>query len=50
VPLPRLRNGRLNETAYSFFLFVRDIANGDIVGRWYNHQRVYLLGEASAQI
>jgi len=33
-PLPRhrLRNGRLNQTAYSFFLFVRDIANGDLIG------------------
>jgi hypothetical protein len=33
-PLPRhdLRNGRLNQTAYSLFLFVRDIAGGDIVG------------------
>jgi hypothetical protein len=26
VPRPRLRNGRLNQTAYSLFLFVRDIA------------------------
>jgi hypothetical protein len=31
VPVPRLRNGRLNQTAYSFFLFVRDIANGDLI-------------------
>ena len=32
-PLPRhpLRNGRLNQTAYSLFLFIRDIAGGDIV-------------------
>jgi hypothetical protein len=32
-PLPRhrLRNGRLNQTAYSFFLFVRDIAKGDLI-------------------
>ncbi|WP_197090896.1 hypothetical protein [Bradyrhizobium sp. LTSP849] len=38
-PLPnhKLRNGRLNQTAYSFFLFVRDIANNDLVG-WINHQ------------
>ena len=27
VPRPRLRNGRLNQTAYSLFLFVWDIAN-----------------------
>jgi len=33
-PLPRhdLRNGRLNQTAYSLFLFIRDLANGDFVG------------------
>ena len=38
-PLPRhnLRNGRLNQTAYSLFLFVRDIAGGDIVG-WIDRQ------------
>jgi hypothetical protein len=33
-PLPRhdLRNGRLNQTAYSLFLFIRDVADGDLVG------------------
>jgi len=33
-PLPThdLRNGRLNQAAYSLFLFMRDIANGDFVG------------------
>jgi hypothetical protein len=33
-PLPdhRLRNGRLNQTAYSLFLFIRDIAASDLVG------------------
>ena len=33
-PLPRhdLRNGRLNQTAYSLFLFLRDVAAGDFVG------------------
>ena len=33
-PLPThdLRNGRLNQTAYSLFLFMRDLADGDIVG------------------
>ena len=32
-PLPKhpLRNGRLNQTAYSLFLFIRDIAGGDLV-------------------
>jgi hypothetical protein len=32
LPRPRLRNGRLNQTAYSLFLFVRDIADNDLVG------------------
>lgn len=38
-PLPRhtLLNGRLNQTAYSLFLFIRDIAGGDIVS-WINQQ------------
>jgi hypothetical protein len=33
-PLPSswLRNGRLNQTAYSLYLFVRDVADGDLVG------------------
>jgi hypothetical protein len=33
-PLPNhdLRNGRLNQTAFSLFLFIRDIAGGDLVG------------------
>ena len=37
VPRPRLRNGRLNQTAFSLFLFFRDIAGGDIVS-WINDQ------------
>jgi hypothetical protein len=32
LPRPHLRNGRLNQTAYSLFLFMRDIAGGDFVG------------------
>ena len=32
VPRRRLRNGRLNQTAYSLFLFVRDIMGGDLIG------------------
>jgi hypothetical protein len=38
-PLPRLdlRNGRLNQTAYSLFFFVRDVAQGDLVA-WIDHQ------------
>ena len=38
-PLPRhdLRNGRLNQTGYSLFLFIRDVADGDLVG-WIDQQ------------
>lgn len=38
-PLPRhaLRNGRLNQTAYSLFLFIRDTTGNDIVG-WIDAQ------------
>src|ERR1700730_5857158 len=38
-PLPKhvLRNGRLNQTAYSLFLFIRDVADGDLVG-WIDQQ------------
>jgi hypothetical protein len=44
-PLPRyrLRNGRLNQTAYSFFLFTRDIAGGDLLS-WIDNR----LEQASA--
>jgi hypothetical protein len=31
LPTHRLRNGRLNQTAYSLFLFIRDIAAGDLI-------------------
>jgi hypothetical protein len=38
-PLPNLdlRNGRLNQTAYCLFLFIRDIADGDLIG-WIDRQ------------
>ena len=38
-PLPRhpLRNGRLNQSAYSLYLFIRDVAGGDIVS-WIDQQ------------
>jgi hypothetical protein len=38
-PLPShdLRNGRLNQAAYSLFLFMRDVAGGDFVG-WIDNQ------------
>lgn len=31
VPKHDLRNGRLNQTAYALYLFIRDIADGDLV-------------------
>jgi hypothetical protein len=37
VPSHRLRNGRLNQTAYSFFLFIRDLVGQDFVG-WIDQQ------------
>jgi len=37
VPKHDLRNGRLNQTAYSLFLFIRDVADGDLVG-WIDRQ------------
>jgi len=38
-PLPKhnLRNGRLNQTAHSLFLFIRDVTDGDLVG-WIDGQ------------
>ncbi len=32
VPTHRLRNGHLNQLAYSLYLFIRDVADGDLVG------------------
>jgi len=48
-PLPRhrLRNGRLNQTAYSLFLFIRDIAGGDIVD-WIDRQLADHVGNLPA--
>ena len=37
LPAHELRNGRLNQMAYSLFLFVRDVAEGDLV-RWIDQQ------------
>ncbi|MDR7039172.1 hypothetical protein J2X36_003945 [Methylobacterium sp. BE186] len=38
-PLPRhtLRKGTLNQAAYSLYLFLRDVSDGDIVG-WIDHR------------
>jgi hypothetical protein len=37
VPSHDLRNGRLNQTAYSLYLFVRDLAANNLVG-WIDQQ------------
>lgn len=37
LPTHRLRNGRLNQAAYSIFMFMRDVADGDLVG-WIDGQ------------
>src|SRR5271165_27259 len=48
-PLPThdLRNGRLNQTAYSLFLFIRDIADGDLIG-WIDRQLQAAVSPAGA--
>ena len=40
VPLFPLRNGRLNQTAVGLFLFIRDVAQGDLVQWIENNARV----------
>jgi hypothetical protein len=47
-PLPkhRLRNGRLNQMAYSLFLFIRDVTHNDLVG-WIDHQLRHAVREPS---
>jgi hypothetical protein len=35
-----LRNGRLNQTAYSLYLFIRDVAGGDLVGWIDRHLKI----------
>lgn len=49
VPLPHLRNGRLNQTAFSFFLFVRDVARGDLIG-WVDSQLEAATGASNADL
>lgn len=49
VPRPRLRNGRLNQTAYSLYLFVRDIAGSDLIG-WIDSQLEGAAGSAGANL
>lgn len=49
LPRPRLRNGRLNQTAYSLFLFIRDLADGDLVG-WIDRQLESARGATRAEL
>jgi hypothetical protein len=49
VPGPRLRNGRLNQTAYSLFLFVRDLADRDLTG-WMDRQLAAAVGASKADL
>ncbi len=37
LPTHQLRNGHLNQMAYSFALFIRDIADGDLIS-WIDDQ------------
>jgi hypothetical protein len=50
-PLPShpLRNGRLNQMAYSLFLFMRDIADNDFVG-WIDNQLAMVDPHASDRL
>jgi len=49
VPRHRLRNGRLNQTAYSLFLFLRDVAGADLVG-WIDERLTLHAGRANASV
>ena len=49
VPRARLRNGRLNQTAYSLFLFVRDVTGGDLIG-WIDGQLETAAGSSAADL
>jgi hypothetical protein len=49
VPRPRLRNGRLNQTAYALYLFVRDITGGDLIG-WIDGQLEAATGSSVADL
>lgn len=49
VPRRRLRNGRLNQTAHSLFLFVRDIMGSDLIG-WIDGQLEAATGLSGADL
>src|SRR3954449_4814355 len=48
-PVPRhdLRNGRLNQTAYALFFFLRDVCNGDLVA-WFRTFSVCLISASTS--
>lgn len=49
LPKPPLRNGRLNQTAHSLYMFVRDLADGNLVG-WIDHQLESARGSTTAEL
>jgi hypothetical protein len=49
VPRRRLRNGRLNQSGYALFLFVRDIMGSDLVG-WIDGQLEAATGSSIANL
>ena len=46
LPTHRLRNGHLNQIAYSLYLFIRDVADGDLVG-WIDDRLDQANGQAA---
>ena len=47
LPIHRLRNGHLNQIAYSLYLFIRDFADGDLVG-WIDDRLDQANGQTNA--
>ena len=48
LPTHQLRNGHLNQLAYSLYLFIRDVADGDLVG-WIDDRLDQATSELSQQ-
>jgi hypothetical protein len=49
LPCHQLRNGHLNQTAYSLFLFIRDVADGDLV-HWIDRQLAAVDAKAAMNV
>ena len=47
LPTHRLRNGHLNQIAYSLFLFIRDVADGDLIS-WIDDRLDQAAGQAGS--